>query len=124
MIYDSQGSLDDLAEKVRATTEALKPHRKQWDSIAVRGMSGALVGAPVSLRLRLPLVVIRKPGENAHSSSTVVNARNVGKRVLFLDDFVGTGATRTAVRQAVENLGGSLVAQYEYTHPWDGVQDL
>lgn len=118
--YDTVG----LEDRVRQVTAALKPLKTEFDSIAVRGMSGVLVGAPVALRLHKPLVVVRKETEQRHSSALALNAENVGKRVLFLDDFVSGGSTRKAVQNVVEKFGGKLIAQYQYTHPWEGVELL
>lgn len=124
MIYSSNfGDLSDMALVATYTTKALRERAEEFDSIAVRGMSGALIGAIVSVRLKKPLVIVRKPGENPHGSEYAVNGANVGKRVLFLDDFVSTGRTKRAVIEAIEKLGAEIVLQYEYDRG-HGVQEV
>lgn len=122
MIYSVAGDLSDMAVVATRTTKALRERREEFDSIAVRGMSGALIGSIVSVRLKKPLVVVRKPGEEAHGCGLAVNAGNVGKRVLFLDDFVSTGRTKRAVIEVIEKLGGEVVLEYEYERS-KGVQE-
>ena len=129
MIYHSQrgrtyepgsayGTFDDLAEAVLDTVRALEPVLHTFDVIAVQGTSGMSVGFPVALKLGKPICVVRKPGEDNHCGSEVItglgsNAKGLtGKSVLFVDDFVSLGGTRTRVREAVEAEGGRLVAQY------------
>ena len=89
--YDNYPHDDLLATVDRAIME-LTPHLGEFDSIAVRGVSGLIVGSPVALHLGKPLVVARKPSEIAHSSG-VSNDRNAGRRYVILDDFVSSGAT-------------------------------
>ena len=118
MIYNrTNANLDDLDATVRRTTKALRPVLDRFDSIAVAGMSGVLVGAPVSLRLKKPLVIVRKDGDGSHHGShKIVNVDNVGQRVLFLDDFVSSGNTKKRVQSKIEALKGDprVVGQFEY----------
>jgi adenine/guanine phosphoribosyltransferase-like PRPP-binding protein len=98
---DAHGNLDDLEAAVRKTTKYLREHSEKFDFIAVRGMSGVLVGAPVALRLRKPLVVVRKKGEHQHAYGSLVNAAHASGRYVFLDDFISGGGTRDAVKHAL-----------------------
>lgn len=103
MIYGSVkpgacASLDDLKAAVDKTVTYLRRHKDKFDFIAVRGVSGLVVGAPASLRLNKPLVVVRKPGEGQHSYSSLVNGKHAKGRYVFLDDFVSGGETRQAVQ--------------------------
>lgn len=122
MIYHSTdpdgrtySTLEDLALTVRNATEDLRPHRKEFDSIVVTGVSGLVVGAPVALRLRKPLVILRKASDDSHSGRHE-NIKNVGDRALFLDDFVSGGATQRRVLDAIDRhgAGARVVARYVY----------
>ena len=123
MIYHSNreadgsyyNSLEDLPLTVRQATEDLRPHRKDFDSVVVTGVSGLVVGAPVALRLRKPLVIIRKKGDDSHSGKHE-NIKHIGKRALFLDDFVSGGHTELRVRDAVaaHGDGARVAAHYLY----------
>lgn len=122
MIYELNASgranfsLDDLAETVTKTVAALKPVRSEFDVIAVAGMSGVIVGAPAALRLRKPLVVIRKATDDSHhGKNQIINRdRLIGKRAMFLDDFVSNGDTQTRVTERVDVCGGRVVGTYLY----------
>ncbi len=101
MIYGGKDGLADLVDVVRRTANELRPHKKEWDSIVVTGVSGLLVGPAVALRLHKPLVVVRKPGDHSHCTTLIENFQNIGKRYLFLDDFISTGTTKKRVLGAI-----------------------
>jgi adenine/guanine phosphoribosyltransferase-like PRPP-binding protein len=112
MIYDEGAhTFTNLSEVVDDTVALLRRYTSEFDSIVVRGISGIVVGSPVSLALKKPLVIVRKPGDGSHSPRTVENIENVGSRYLFLDDFLSMGTTRRAVAEEIHNEGGP-----EYPH--------
>lgn len=113
--YDCKNGLADLGSTVVKTVKALGARCKDFDSIAVQGISGLCVGAPVALILGKPLVIIRKDSEiRCHHNKRVENAENMGKRVLFLDDQISYGATLANVRRQVEHHGASVTGTYMY----------
>lgn len=122
MIYSgTKSGLDDLADIVKQAVDDLRPHKQEWDSIAVTGCSGMLVGSPVSLALNVPLVVVRKEYDRIHShcSGLIINSSNIGTRYCFLDDFIGTGDTRDRVKKTIEVEAGVclpriMTAIYQY----------
>lgn len=105
MIYTAwpqdQNHLLDLDKVVRKVTKVLRQDADSFDSIVVTGVSGLVVGSPVALRAKKPLVVIRKKTEQAHSWHHV-NMDQAGDRWLFLDDFSSTGGTFNRAREAME----------------------
>lgn len=129
MIYNGErdnerDTFADLERVVRRVTRDLRPHLDKFDAIAVSGVSGDSVGFPVALRLRKPIVSVRKTGTDHHQwSNDVAGWRGLpdNARVLFLDDFVVSGATKKRVRKALRDLKGGheLVGQYAY-HAWVG----
>jgi hypothetical protein len=123
MIYnDSYKGLDDLGEAVERTVKALTVEAHRFDFIAVRGCSGMLVGAPVSLRIGKPLVVVRKPDENSHSyGRSVINDGRARGRYLFLDDFVSSGTTERAVIDGLRVAAPSAtyVGNFQYCRNWE-----
>lgn len=133
MIYSGRSTnfynLEDLATIVAATVLNLQPHLRKFDFIVVQGMSGVLVGAPVSLMLGKPLVVVRKPGEPCHHVHSGHQSRILGaegikgyRRGLFLDDFIAGGNTRDRCRRAINEREALLVAIYTYeTHRWEAI---
>ena len=123
MIYRNTGSLRDLKETVDRVVAELRPHFKkgEWSAIVVTGTSGILVGGPVSLRLKVPLVIIRKPIEHVsseaggtHSCRPIEGLLDLAERNLFLDDCVSSGKTRDFVAGAVHAYGKNVVAMYLY----------
>lgn len=116
--YDTAKGLSDLYETVERTVGALKPHLDEFDSIAVQGTSGVLIGAPVALMLGTPLVIVREDTELlCHHSKEVENAANAGERILFLDDQISSGATLHDVkRKTAQYTRGRVVASYQYQY--------
>lgn len=77
----------------------------EFNSIAVRGMSGAVVAPILSLQFRKPLSLIRKPRftnegvpetEDSHSSRKVEGWIGGGPYII-VDDLIDTGATIDAI---------------------------
>jgi adenine/guanine phosphoribosyltransferase-like PRPP-binding protein len=85
-----------------------------FDTIIGTGMSGTLVVPRLAADLDVYWAVIRKPNVDSHSSKRVEG--RVGKRWVFVDDFVSSGATYQRVRNAVQD--------HKYIppmdQPWDG----
>lgn len=119
MIYHGDATtLNDVAANVNQVVTKLRPRKDQFDSIVVRGMSGVIVGSPVALRLKKPLVVVRKWGEKSHAQSEgsgqIINAQNIGDRWLFLDDFTLTGTTLKTCKRHLNRYGCEHVASFFY----------
>jgi len=116
MIYHNGGDdFQGLELAVRQTTAALRPHRADFDSIVVTGVSGQCVGFPVALRLRKPIVVLRKKTDPTHGGpGALLNRRSMGTRVVFVDDFVADGNTLKLCQTAVERHGGTIAYVYLY----------
>jgi len=108
----TSGTFRDLEPAVRRAVRRCEG-RKGFNMIAVQGVSGMAVGFPLAVKLGIPIVVVRKPGEDSHSGNDAITGEPVkGKRCLFVDDFVSMGHTRARVRRAVEQGGGKLTAEY------------
>lgn len=108
MIYHgATESLADLEKNVRCVTAGLREHADAFDFIAVSGMSGALVGAPAALRLRKPLVVVRKDtDENLHhAGGTLIGWSEARGRYVIVDDFVSSGRTLDFIRAHIDRRG-------------------
>jgi hypothetical protein len=111
VIYNGHyGSTDDLPVMVRRCADVLRPHRTRFDFIAVSGLSGAIVGAPVALRLRRPLVVVRKPEDKHHGCSDLVGELDAVGRYVVLDDLISIGHTFTRIRCRLSLPGAHGVA--------------
>jgi len=123
-------SFYDLERVVRRASARLRPALDEFDSIVVTGVSGMAVGFPLALRLKKPIAVLRKAGDDTHSFKTLEGGDDLGERVLFVDDFVSNGATRARVIDMVEkDPDAKVVGTYQYRDdllewgptatPWD-----
>lgn len=72
-----------------------------YDTMIGTGLSGALVVPELARALKKHWAIVRKPGESMHAYSLIVG--EVGKRWLFVDDFIASGGTLSRVQDAVAN---------------------
>ena len=122
MIYGDRPGFSDLAQVVERATDALSEHQDRFDSIVVTGVSGIVVGAPVSVLMGKALVVVRKPDDmSTHSFFSVENILQIGNRYLFLDDFILTGSTEKRVESIIHHRvkmydieSPKYIGRYEY----------
>ena len=122
MIYDNK-ALRDLGDTVATIVDELKGTRKKFDSIIVRGVSGLLVGPPVALALDKHLLIVRKPDEQSHDSTQVINGQCGALRTLFLDDFRASGRTENACHTALRDSPSKAKIVHTYFYggkPGDG----
>lgn len=120
MIYHGPRGLDDLEETVLLTCDRLKPQAHRFDSLVTTGLSGVVVGSPVALLLDKPLVILRKPSDDCHSSSRFINLKSLGKRYLVIDDLQDTGATLKRIRATLQHVASesTYVGVYFYGGLW------
>lgn len=109
-------NLEGYGDDVKRTIRALQSRRDEFDAIIVTGMSGVLVGGPVTLATGIPLMILRKATDDCHAYTKTINESAIqeGTRVLFLDDFVSMGETRARCNEFVERRGGKMVLQFMY----------
>jgi adenine/guanine phosphoribosyltransferase-like PRPP-binding protein len=89
-----------LEERVKLAARALKYH--EFDAIAFRGMSGALISVPLALKMCKTMIMVRKPGDDSHSTF-LVEGDTQARKYVIVDDFVATGDTvRTIKREVVK----------------------
>jgi len=97
--------------------------KKQFDTIAFRGMSGALIAPIVAHWLQKEVIMIRKKTTELTHSNHLVEGYIAAKKYVILDDFIqGGGTVREIVSRVkeftsvAEIVGGVFYAQ-ENT-PW------
>lgn len=102
-----------------------------FDTFVGRGLSGALVVPTLAQAFGKFFAVVRKPGESTHSSYPI--AGSLGKRWVFVDDFVSSGQTRMEVMRVIRSLEdppylwasdyvGTLAYQHGFFEAWEGRQ--
>lgn len=93
--------IENLTKYVGLAVRALKHH--DFDAIAYRGHSGALIAIPVALALKKPLILVRKHWNNkACHSGYPVEGYAATKRYVIIDDFVCSGATVATIQCAIK----------------------
>ena len=107
----SAASIEVLAERVAGY---------ELDGLVAIESRGFIFGAPLALKLGLPLQIVRKPGklpyqtvslsyDLEYGSDTIemhVDAVAKGKRYAIIDDLLATGGTAAAAAALVEQQGG------------------
>lgn len=91
-----------LNEHVNNIVQTLRPIKKTFDTVAFRGMSGALVAPLVAAKMKKHLIMVRKPGDGSHSQYTVEGNIN-SQAYIIIDDFISTGNTCRAIIDAIAN---------------------
>jgi orotate phosphoribosyltransferase-like protein len=92
------GSLRAIAQRIAETLPKLLA---EYDAqaVVVTGKSGMSVAFAAMMLADIPLIVVRKRGENAHGEMIEGVTSVEVRRYIILDDFVSSGATvRTVVR--------------------------
>jgi orotate phosphoribosyltransferase len=109
---ESAVSRKGIAQIVRAAVKALKGI--DFDTIAFRGMSGALIAPIVAHKLKKEICVVRKPNDGSHSYYQFEGYLKPEKYIIF-DDFIGSGTTGGAIVKAMRlNTPAKLVGVYTY----------
>jgi adenine/guanine phosphoribosyltransferase-like PRPP-binding protein len=131
MIYGGNGGhLDDAADMVRQSAEALRPYRASFRCLVATGMSGVIVASPLALRLRRPLVVVRKHNDGSHGQNRlVINPDDAAGPYVMIDDFISTGRTYHHVRKAMRAYAPEAVYAGAYLYGdnellWEGDRAL
>ena len=84
---------------------------------------GFIFGAPISLRLGVPFVPIRKQGKLPHTTNRLSydleygtdvieihrDAITPGQKVVLVDDIIATGGTAEAALNLIESMGAEVV---------------
>ncbi len=96
------------------------------DAIAAIESRGFLFATPVALRLKLPVILVRKAGklpgatyhktyELEYGSDTVEIHRDdlrAGQRILIVDDLIATGGTIAATADLIREAGSDAVEAF------------
>lgn len=79
-----------------------------------RGVSGACMAWPLSYRLKIPVVAVRKPGEASHGydpdDEGVISGDGDLCRYIIVDDFISSGATIRAIINRIDKKWRSVQA--------------
>ncbi len=90
-----------LVDRIADQLEALRK-KQSFTGMVFCGLSGAALAYPLSARLHIPLICVRKKGENSHGFDVEGPQANV-RRYIIIDDFIETGATIKALLDEMDH---------------------
>lgn len=85
--YLCSKNLNKIIKKVKKSINS----KLVFDSIAFRGMSGALLAPTLAIRLNKQLIMVRKKTET--HSGLIVEGNLKSKKYIIVDDFIDSGLT-------------------------------
>ena len=86
---------------VKRIVEKIKELNLDFDAIAFRGMSGAIIAPIVANELNKDLLMVRKSDGN-HSGFELEGNRN-SQNYIIIDDLIATGKTINSILSVVKN---------------------
>ena len=102
--------MDKLEDSVKKVSLILRNY--DFDAIAFRGMSGALIAPAVALKLDKTLLMVRKPragNEDDSHSYEHVEGDAAARRYVILDDFIATGRTIKAITEEIKRFAPTAI---------------
>ena len=91
-----------LKTVIRRTVKLLRDKNIKFDTIAVKGNSGMLIGPSLAMEMNKSLLIIRKPAERNHSYNKVEGWGH-NQRILILDDFIASGKTIESMIKSIND---------------------
>jgi adenine/guanine phosphoribosyltransferase-like PRPP-binding protein len=93
-----------LATKLKIATMGLGEHIEQLkpDALAYSGHSGAAFAFIAGVFHQLPIINVRKVGEQSHGSAIDSNSTEPIRTYLVVDDFINTGATVKHIIRSID----------------------
>ena len=93
---------ENLRSSVRRARMILK--ELDFDAIAFRGMSGALIAPSLALSLNKSLLMVRKENDDTHSKNEhngLVEGDRAARSYIIVDDMISSGETVRAIRTEI-----------------------
>lgn len=110
-LYTTSYHTGTKPEQLMEDTDRMAAAVKKWlaenpdanvTHMAVTGVSGQALAWPVSYKIGLPVLVVRKDGEKNYSGIRLVGAGELHNYII-LDDLISSGATIKAIAQAIRD---------------------
>jgi len=86
---------------IRGIGPGSHPDFPEFDAIAFRGNSGAMVAPALAMELNKYLVMVRKPNDGSHSDARVEGVIGCNYRYLIVDDTVSSGVTVVTIQKEI-----------------------
>ena len=91
---------------IEAAVHVLKHY--EFDALAFRGMSGALIAPSVALRLNKSMILVRKENDDSHSGMCAEGDKTA-RTYIIIDDFQSTGYTAHKTFKGVQTFAPNSV---------------
>ena len=88
-------------ERVKRGLKVLDRYKDVFDTIAYRGMSGALFAPELSRVLDKHLILVRKSKKDNHAGC-LVEGNKLCKNYIIVDDFINTGKTVKTIQKEIK----------------------
>lgn len=126
-VFESPAKFGSTVRKtVKMIREALEAGTIQnFSHIACRGVSGVAIAAPIALRLKKGLIVVRKPEDDCHGSFKVEGVPDEQFSYLIVDDLIETGTTIVKIVEGIckYNRFNNLVGAALYHKYHEGIRN-
>ncbi len=111
--YDGYGwsvySPNEFKQKIDAICRAFKTLKTKPDAIAFQGSSGSAIAFPLSYKLKVPIIYIRKPDESTHGHRLEGNIPRGGvSTYVIVDDLIASGATVARIYASIADRATEL----------------
>jgi adenine/guanine phosphoribosyltransferase-like PRPP-binding protein len=91
-----------LKKYIALAVKYLKQYHDQYDTLAFAGISGAVIGPVVAMKLKKECILVRKDSDKRHSSYEVSGYDDCDKYII-IDDFVCSGATAKMIQRKIHD---------------------
>lgn len=115
-------TISEVKDTVDVIAKAIARLRTPIHALAMTGISSVGLTIPVSLLTNIPVIYIRKLGEDSHGREVEFSpelveeykVRKSIKKVGFIDDLIASGCTVDRVQKTLENEGLELSRIFLY----------
>ena len=96
--------VNKFIEEINKAAKIIRKFKRKnpFDAIAFTGTSGAAFAYPLSYKLGIPLICIRKSVTDNHFRRKVEGQVNT-KRYIIVDDFIESGKTIRRIQKEIKN---------------------
>lgn len=114
----------DVKQTVTKLINKIHSSNVEFDSIAVTGMSGVLIGSIISYKVNKPLILVRKRSDKSHSGYELEG--NLGsEKYIIIDDTIDEGKTVNNIHKSIKKHTNSICsAIFLYEHSFYATVEL
>lgn len=100
-------SVSKRSAVIERVIKKIKKSKVNFDVIAFRGVSGALIAPIIADKMKKGLIVVRK--KERHHSNDMVEGEKDKKTYIIIDDFIESGAT---IKEIIKQINKSYYFEH------------